>query len=55
MYMERYRYKLKTEIAQCIICKKWIDDPKDLCIVNHKHFHIGCMIRVNKLYNLLNV
>jgi hypothetical protein len=53
--MERYRYKLNTEIAKCLICKKWIEDQRELCIVNHKHFHIICMSRINHLYKLLSV
>ncbi len=55
MYMERYRYALKTEISQCFICKKWIDDPREICIINHKHYHINCMARINELFKLLRV
>jgi hypothetical protein len=55
LYMERYRYKLTTEIARCYICKKWIENSRELCIVNRKHFHIDCMARINNLYKLLNV
>lgn len=53
--MERYRYKSNYEIGQCLICKKWIEDTRELCIVNHKYFHIICMSRINNLYKLLRV
>lgn len=53
--MERYRYKVNVEIAKCRICKNWIEDSKELCIVNRHHYHINCMARVNHLYKLLCV